>query len=343
MKNYILYGAVKSREKIVNDYVARQDGGAVIGWVDSNPAKWNDAEKIFSPDLIKNYPDAAVVIMSDKIKAIAKYIRSKGYKNEILVYPGFRYPCFWNFSDDEKILNDWCKENQQKIIDIYQKDSYTQKLLKEFFAERLAPNFEFIPIERMVDFSRINLYFYDRDIAPKGDLTYVNAGAYDGDTIEEFYLEYGDRLKKVYAFEPDSQNMANLEIRMQKLNLQGIVEKMPFGLYDADKTLFFKASASQESFIIDEGDVSIEVRKLDSVISEVKGTLCVNMDIEGSEIPALDGMKETIKKYRPYLAICIYHKLNDVLAVPMKIKEICSDYDFYIRCGAHMECYAVPK
>lgn len=27
MKNYILYGAVKSREKIVNDYVARQNGG----------------------------------------------------------------------------------------------------------------------------------------------------------------------------------------------------------------------------------------------------------------------------------------------------------------------------
>lgn len=45
---------------------------------------------------------------------------------------------------------------------------------------------------------------------------------------------------------------------------------------------------------------------------EIKGQLYIKMDIEGSEMAALMGAKETIKRHKPYLAICVYHRKNDL-------------------------------
>ena len=42
-------------------------------------------------------------------------------------------------------------------------------------------------------------------------------------------------------------------------------------------------------------------------------------------------MKETIKKYKPKLAICIYHKFEDLWELPMYIKELVPEYRLYMR------------
>ena len=55
------------------------------------------------------------------------------------------------------------------------------------------------------------------------------------------------------------------------------------------------------------------------------------MDIEGSELKALEGMKQTIKKYKPKLAICIYHKFEDLWELPLYIKKLVPEYQLYIR------------
>jgi FkbM family methyltransferase len=64
----------------------------------------------------------------------------------------------------------------------------------------------------------------------------------------------------------------------------------------------------------------------------------IKMDIEGAEPYALKGAKETIKKFKPKLAIAIYHSLNDFVSIPMFINELGLGYEFHFaHCSIHEE------
>ena len=55
------------------------------------------------------------------------------------------------------------------------------------------------------------------------------------------------------------------------------------------------------------------------------------MDIEGAELEALRGAKETIRKDRPRMAICIYHKPEDLYEIPGYLLSLVPEYRFKVR------------
>jgi len=57
----------------------------------------------------------------------------------------------------------------------------------------------------------------------------------------------------------------------------------------------------------------------------------IKMDIEGAELNALKGAANTIKKNKPRLAICVYHKPEDILEIPVFLSELVPSYQFYLR------------
>lgn len=71
----------------------------------------------------------------------------------------------------------------------------------------------------------------------------------------------------------------------------------------------------------------------------------IKMDIEGAETEAIIGAERTIRNYKPKLAICLYHKAEDIFMIPLLIHKINSSYRMYIRhysdCKTDTLLYAV--
>ncbi len=54
------------------------------------------------------------------------------------------------------------------------------------------------------------------------------------------------------------------------------------------------------------------------------------MDIEGSELGALQGGEASIRQWRPKLAISLYHRVEDFFAIPLWLKSLDCGYHFYL-------------
>ena len=55
------------------------------------------------------------------------------------------------------------------------------------------------------------------------------------------------------------------------------------------------------------------------------------MDIEGAEMDTLIGAQKIIKRCKPKLAVCIYHRMNDIIKIPIFLKELVPEYNFKVR------------
>lgn len=91
----------------------------------------------------------------------------------------------------------------------------------------------------------------------------------------------------------------------------------------------FCRNCSTTSALAQYGEEKVRVYQLDSVIEEP--VTFIKMDIEGSEKEAILGARRIITEYKPKLAICIYHKVEDFWEIPLLIKALNPDYNIYIR------------
>lgn len=96
---------------------------------------------------------------------------------------------------------------------------------------------------------------------------------------------------------------------------------------------------------VGEGDMEVDCVPLDELLAEESPTW-IKMDIEGSEMDALAGARKIIGRDSPVLAICVYHKQDDVRRVPLLMSQMFDEYRFFLRPheveGWDLVCYAVP-
>lgn len=57
----------------------------------------------------------------------------------------------------------------------------------------------------------------------------------------------------------------------------------------------------------------------------------IKMDIEGAELAALKGAEQSIRRFRPKLAISVYHQLQDFWEIPQWIDSLGLGYRFHLR------------
>ena len=107
---------------------------------------------------------------------------------------------------------------------------------------------------------------------------------------------------------------------------------MPYGAWDETARLSFQSGLRGASYIDDanSSDDYIDVIQIDSLMNKEEVTF-IKMDIEGAELKALKGAKNIILRDKPKLAISIYHKPEDIVEIPLFIKELVPEYKLYIR------------
>lgn len=184
------------------------------------------------------------------------------------------------------------------------------------------------------EFGEAEQYFGPEFIKFNDEETFVDAGCYDFRSS----LALGRHckcVKKVYAFEPDPENYKRCIQKADNRSRNRIrdVQILPYGAWSEKTTLHFRALGTVgSSFGADaSAGISVPVTTIDSTIDPCNRVTMIKMDIEGSELEALKGARETILRDKPKLAICIYHKPEDLWEIPLYIKELVPEYRFYLR------------
>ena len=57
----------------------------------------------------------------------------------------------------------------------------------------------------------------------------------------------------------------------------------------------------------------------------------IKYDVEGAEVDAILGSRRTIERYRPALAVSLYHRPSDLYEIPLLLHRINPEYRFYLR------------
>jgi FkbM family methyltransferase len=165
-----------------------------------------------------------------------------------------------------------------------------------------------------------------------GDVV-LDCGARVGDTAV-WSLSYG--ASSVHCFEPDTLNLAALNNNAARYG-GGKITIVPSAVGKGAGTMQFirKDNSCGESGItenIDSGALTVPVICIDDYVREhgIEPSF-IKMDLEGSEIDALTGAKETLAKYKPKLAISLYHKPSDMWTIPDVIRSIVPEYRYWCR------------
>lgn len=92
--------------------------------------------------------------------------------------------------------------------------------------------------------------------------------------------------------------------------------------------------------------LSIQTVPLDSLTGDIEVGF-IKLDVEGAEMDVLQGAQKTIKRDKPFLALCVYHRRGDVLTMMRYINSLVPEYQFWLRhygpMGIETVLYASAK
>jgi FkbM family methyltransferase len=175
-------------------------------------------------------------------------------------------------------------------------------------------------------------------------LRMVDGGAYTGDTLQSM-LQQRYQFDAIYAFEPDEENFKKLGATAAAITGEAQISLWPCGLWSSTRRMNFSQGDGAASSLSAAGPSMVPVVALDDVLRGQPVNL-IKMDIEGAEVDALHGAQQTIKKYRPGLAICLYHYPHHLWSIPLWVQGLNLNYRLY--CRTHHEntydtvLYAIP-
>ena len=185
-------------------------------------------------------------------------------------------------------------------------------------------------------------YFEFPELYRRGT-AFIDGGCFDCETSYRFAEWCGGEYSAIIAFEPDPDNYAKCCKKTQDAPLRNI-EMFNAGLSSQEGTTVFDAQNTGGSHIIstelyvghgmsisqNKHEISIRTAAIDDIVGD-RTVGFIKTDIEGAELDALHGEKNTILRDKPLLAICVYHLRGDVFAIMDYLHQLLPEYRFLLR------------
>jgi FkbM family methyltransferase len=184
------------------------------------------------------------------------------------------------------------------------------------------------------------------EVLSRPGLVYVDGGAFDGDTIEEFLQLANPDFAHVFALEPDPANRAHLEARVRAYapGVRRRITIRPDGLWRCTGTAGFRIAGNMGSALDSQGAALVPVVALDQMLAGMRAPMLIKLDVEGAELDALAGAAQLVAKGRPAWAISVYHRPDDLAKVFAWLVASGHDYRMALRChggdGSDLILYA---
>lgn len=350
-KSLVLYGAGSLGKKTLAGL--RSLGIEPYAFVDRNKTLWKskiDGLQVLSPqEAVEQYGSSSVFVVTIWNPEMGKAFSDA--KKNLLEFGTVKVvsfiPLYYKYA--EEFLPYYSLDLPHKILEqteLVKKAYYLlsdDKSREEYIANlnfRLSGDFTKLgcPVDSLQYFPVDILTLLPNEV-------FIDCGAYDGDTLKN-YLGIKNEFETYIAYEPDPINFEQLLKYTEGLDskLKSKIKCSHYAVSDTHKWVFFGAKGTAGSSI-GVGDLKIECCALDNEIGALNPTY-IKMDIEGSEVAALEGAKQCIRNNLPTLGICVYHRPNDLWQIPLLIHSFSKDYEFYLRSheaeGWDLVCYAIP-
>lgn len=345
MKPTLIYGAGGLGKEVLR-YLLSTDR-VPAGFIDQRAEELGTVDGI-DTWVLSQAPENLSGSNSIVVIAVHNFMTSVGELRDHIYSAGFdEVLTLWEFCQREK----WLPENPYWLSPHFdwrsQKDEISQayhlfedRQSKKLFSELLA-------LRQSGNYSGLSAVDSAGQYMPKGLPPYeqpvrlIDCGAYDGDTIRGL-IDNDYEVEEVLAFEPDPASFAKLNDYLQTLGLGTAINA---GTYVSKGTLRFSNLGTAASHVDSNGDLAINVECIDDLCADFPVTL-IKMDVEGAEADSLNGARTVIGKYRPVLALSVYHKPADLWIIPLMINQFDLDYRFYLRShgqnGFDTVLYAYP-
>lgn len=193
-----------------------------------------------------------------------------------------------------------------------------------------------------------NAYCYEDIFKVEPGEVFIDCGAYLGDSA---IWAYQQGAARVCAFEPCPTITELLKVNLTDHNCPAD-DIYPYAVSDTNNstTFFFDENCVVGGQLLP--DINPEQVKIQPNAEPNKVLRCekvncirlddwykahqiqptyIKMDIEGGENAALHGAAEIIQTFKPKLAICLYHKIEDMWEIPLYIHSLVPEYKFYCK------------
>ena len=157
----------------------------------------------------------------------------------------------------------------------------------------------------------------------------VDLGAYNGDTVREL-MRYAPKLRSVWAMEPDRRNFRKLSEFSESLSCPTVYATHA-AAWSERTTLSFADTGNRNSGAFAKGkQIEIDALPPDEIVGDAPIDY-IKYDVEGAEREALLGSRAIIERSHPRLLVSIYHRSEDLFALPLLVHEIDPSYRLYLR------------